>query len=477
MREGKKSGIHPKKITGRRGTFLVKFFSPKKKQTRKELAPMAKIIQQKIFRWEDVEASGELERLKMVLEVMPDEELMKALEAERKGKRDDYPIRPVWNSIVAGIVYQHESIESLRRELLRNGELRQACGFDPALKERAVPSKDAYSSMLKKLIKKQEMIEGMFDGLIEELKKHLSDFGRHMAIDSKKISSYARPRKDSQDSSDPDADWGYKTYKGKRTDGSLWERVSSWFGYKVHLLVDTTYELPVGYKVTKASRADIEELMPMVKEAKQKHFAATETLAADKAYDSGPHNEELYDEHGIKPVIDIRDVWKDTDETKALFPDRRDNVVYDYRGTVYCQCPKSNERYEMAYCGFEKDRKTLKYKCPSAAYGMSCRGYAQCSEGTKGKLIRIPLETDRRVFVPIARSSYKWQRIYNGRTAVERVNSRIDVSFGFENHYIRGKAKMTLRVGLALAVMLAVALGRIKRDQEEDMRSLIKRAA
>lgn len=54
---------------------------------------MAKIIQQKIFSWKDVEASSELERLRMVIEAMPDDELMKA--AERKGRRDDYPIRAV----------------------------------------------------------------------------------------------------------------------------------------------------------------------------------------------------------------------------------------------------------------------------------------------------------------------------------------------------------------------------------------------
>lgn len=439
--------------------------------------PLAKIIQQKIFSWKDVEASGELERLRMVIEAIPDDGLMKALEAERKGRRDDYPIRPLWNSILAGIVYQHVTIESLRRELLRNGELREACGFDPAFGERAVPTKDAYSSMLRKLMKKQELIDGMFDGVVEELKKYLPDFGRHLAIDSKAIESYAKGTRDSQDSSDPHADWGKKTYKGKRKDGSLWEKVVSWFGYKLHLLVDTTYELPVGYRITKASRPDIEEMVPMVKEAKQKHFETIETLTGDKAYDSGPENEALYDEHGIKPVIDIRKQWKDGEETKALAPDRRDNIAYDYRGTVYCYCPSSNERYEMAFCGFEKDRKTLKYKCPSAAHGTECGGFGQCSEGTKGKIVRIPLDTDRRIFVPIARSSYKWQRIYNGRTAVERVNSRIDLSFGFEHHFIRGKAKMTLRVGLALLVMLSMALARIKRDQEKDMRSLIKRAA
>ncbi len=194
-------------------------------------------------------------------------------------------------------------------------------------------------------------------------------------------------------------------------------------------------------------------------------------------YDSGPHHTVLYDKHRIKPVMDIRDQWKDGEETKLLNPDKIDNIVYDYRGRVYCHCPDGNKRYEMAFCGFEKDRKALKYKCPSAAYGIECKAFAHCSQETKGKTVRIPLETDRRIFVPIARSSYKWQRLYNGRTAVERVNSRIDVSFGFENHFIRGKAKMTLRVGLALIVMVSMALARIKRDQMEDMRSLVKQAA
>src|SRR5208337_595939 len=109
----------------------------------------------------------------MVMEALPDDELMDVLELQRKCRRDDYPIRPVWNSILAAIVYQHASIESLRRELLRNGELREACGFEPAQGEKAVPSKDAYSAMLKKLINKQSLIDEMFDRLIEELRKCL----------------------------------------------------------------------------------------------------------------------------------------------------------------------------------------------------------------------------------------------------------------------------------------------------------------
>ena len=92
------------------------------------------------------------------------------------------------------------------------------------------------------------------------------------------------------------------------------------------------------------------------------------------------------------------------------------------------------------------------------------------------KSIRIPLKEDRRVFTPVARSSYKWETLYDKRTSVERVNSRIDVSFGFERHYIRGLSKMRLRCGLALSVMLAIAVGRLRQNRPELMRSLVKAA-
>ncbi len=67
---------------------------------------------------------------------------------------------------------------------------------------------------------------------------------------------------------------------------------------------------------------------------------------------------------------------------------------------------------------------------------------------------RISLEEDPRVFTPVARQSYKWDRIYKARTSVERVNSRLDVSYGFENHTVRGIDKMELKCSLSLMVML-----------------------
>lgn len=89
---------------------------------------------------------------------------------------------------------------------------------------------------------------------------------------------------------------------------------------------------------------------------------------------------------------------------------------------------------------------------------------------------RIPLSEDRRIFTPIDRASYKWEKRYNKGTSVERVNIRLDVSFGFELHTIRGMNKIKIRCGLALCVILAMAAGRIKEKQEEKMRSLVAAA-
>lgn len=127
----------------------------------------------------------------------------------------------------------------------------------------------------------------------------------------------------------------------------------------------------------------------------------------------------------------------------------------------------------MTCGGFEIDRNTLKKLFPAKQYGAACKGQDKCPVAQR---IRIPLSYDLRIFMPIGRPSYKWQREYNKRTSVERVNSRLDVSFGFEQHTIRGMRKMKTRCGLSLCVMLAMAVGRVKEKQQEKMHSLLAAA-
>ena len=192
-----------------------------------------------------------------------------------------------------------------------------------------------------------------------------------------------------------------------------------WFGYKIHLIVDTTYEMLIGYRVTRASESDTKQLLPMVEEVKQKHpqiYKDMKQVTADKGYDSEGNCRDLYDEHGIKPVIDIRCMWRDK-ETKSLDTEHVDNVVYDEVGAVYCFCPATLDQRPMAYGGFEKDRMALKYVCPMKAYGLTCQGSAQCEHAMKSE--RVSLDLDRRIFTPIARSSYAWDGCSHQTSSVD----------------------------------------------------------
>ena len=80
-----------------------------------------------------------------------------------------------------------------------------------------------------------------------------------------------------------------------------------------------------------------------------------------------------------------------------------------------------------------------------------------------GRTLRVSLgDADQRIFTPTPQGSPSWRRGYVRRSALERVNSRIDNGFRFERHSIRGKDRMTARVGLTLVVMMAMALGNVR---------------
>ena len=194
--------------------------------------------------------------------------------------------------------------------------------------------------------------------------------------------------------------------------------------------------------------------------------------------------------HAAGPYHDTLEMWREEREMpgwdpskpilRALAKDGGGNVLHSEKGEVFCRCPATGTERPMAFQGFEKDRGTLKYRCPAAAYGLECAGRERClrdagaKAGDYGRVVRIPLKDhDRRMFAPTPWGGRSWRRGYNRRGALERINSRLDNSFGFENHFIRGKAKMKARMGLALCVMMALALGAVMAGRPERMRSLV----
>ena len=84
-----------------------------------------------LFSWDDVETRPELQRLALALDALPDDALLTELGKRRGAGRNDFPVAAMWRAVIAGIVFQHASVESLLRELNRNPALLDLCGFNP----------------------------------------------------------------------------------------------------------------------------------------------------------------------------------------------------------------------------------------------------------------------------------------------------------------------------------------------------------
>jgi len=415
---------------------------------------MAIIHQKQLFVWSDIEDLGDLERLKLVLSILPDEDFMKKLEADRgPAGVNKYPIRAVWNSIIAMIVFSHPTIESLRRELQRNPVLRQLCGFSVRAGTAAVPSSGCYSRFFQKLEKYDQEMRDIFDSLLSICYEELEGFGNNLGIDGKALDSYAnRKGKNVGDlRGEHDANWGKHVYRNEGTNGNITEKVKKWFGFTLHMIADLRYELPVEWTVLPASANEMpvaHKLIDRMEEKQPERLKACEYFCGDKGYDDAKLHVKLFDQYGIKPIIDIKRSWKDGEKTKAF--EKVHGVVYSNKGEVYCVSDQYGDQKKMA-----------------------CRRKDCCQIP---KNIRIPLVEDRRIFSPVARDSYKWKKIYASRSAVERVNSRIDRMFGFEDHTIRGLEKMNLRVGLAFIVMLSFAVGKVRKKKPEEIRQFLRTA-
>ena len=140
--------------------------------------------------------------------------------------------------------------------------------------------------------------------------------------------------------------------------------------------------------------------------------------------------------------------------------DGRSNVVYDEAGTLHCYDRTSAPmvRYRMAYIGHEPQRQTIKYRCPARHEGWTCPHDAVCNAGKSyGKTVRVDQTIDLRRFPPIPRATKKFERMYKGRTAVERVNARLKIFWGADDGNLVGAERFYAMVGMVMLVHAAFA--------------------
>jgi hypothetical protein len=403
-----------------------------------------------LFSWESLEDSPSLGTIRELLSALPDGRLLAALRAYRGRGRDEYPVHVLWGVVVLKIALRHRTEEATLAELGRNAGLRRLIGIES---EARVPKKWNVSRFLEVLGTEPHLslLREVFDVTIRRLGETVGDLGRRTAGDATHLSG----RADGEGQAPaglPQPSGGRKEYRDEQ--GQV-TKVIEWFGYKLHLLVDVRHEVALAYRVSSPKAGDNEELPGLVAQAQGNlPKDRIESLAYDKAADDGKVHAFLKDRR-IAPVIEIRSQWQS--EPQRVLPDHdgRSGLVYDESGTVYCYDMVSNPPRcrAMSYIGHEASRGTLKYRCPARHEGWACASEARCNTGKAyGRTVRVKQEIDLRRFPPIPRATKTFERLYRGRTAVERVNARLKVFWGTDDGNIAGARRFHAMVGTVMAV-------------------------
>jgi len=431
------------------------------------------IIQPPLLSFNDFFQLDHSDRLHLVLETINAERLLSALEADSPAGRAGYPARALWSALIAGVVYRIPTIAELIRNLGTNPYLRLVCGMGGG---NGVPSAPTFSRFLRRLVKHACLLDECFDDLVRRFAVLAPGFGESVAIDSTDVHAHSRGKK--QGASDPDASWSAKgskeRTKGRKEEGKgesekkkkkkAKEDLYWWFGYKVHLLVDTRYEIPIAAVVSTAKDADTNYLRPLLDERDRLlPEVSLEVCVADTAYDS-TENIKAITGRGALPIIPLNPGGE-----KA--PPGITNTL----GTPLCPVG-----FPMTYWG--RDGDYLKYRCPQEATKRFCclldhKGTDRCSLSSYGLVIKLNMSDDPRRYVPVPRETKKWERLYKKRTASERVNSRLKENLLLDDLKVRGLPKVKVRIGLNLLVMLAIAVGMAQRDRLGDCRRILSCAA
>lgn len=413
------------------------------------------ITQFDMFDYMQIEELGDLERISLCFSAIPMKPLIDALNHDRKNGRNDYSNETMVKLLIVKKICQLDTVEKLRRELLRNPTLRRMCGLKDEDykygKKKLVPNAGVFTLFYQRLVKHQNLLDAMFAELREDMYDTIEGYGEILAGDGKYLDSYAKNNhhKDSQDGRcETEATYSIKEYQYKDEQGKIHKKKETHYGYREHVIVDTRTELPICFTVTAANIDEKKMMKQMLNEMKKEHLAKAEYLILDRGYDSNDMLETIRKKE-IKPVIDNRmmrkgDKTMQYKDTAIWYTESGDCYYLDY-GEDENESEKINEETglpeyfkKMKYEGYDKKRKSLRYSY-------------------KGTVHRIKISEDARVFNEVARNSKKFKRLYNKRTSVERYNGRIDRDFSMEKHSIRGLSKMKVEMTLINTIMLAMA--------------------
>ena len=110
-----------------------------------------------------------------------------------------------------------------------------------------------------------------------------------------------------------------------------------------------------------------------------------------------------------------------------------DTISFDKNGTPLCQ-----EGLRMVPNGYDKSQGCLMRRCPlGIQHAEKCKN--NCSNSKYGCVIKTKADWDIRLYTAVPCGTEAYKKIYNQRTATERINNRILNDYGLHRLKIHRK--------------------------------------
>ena len=333
-------------------------------------------------------------------------------------------------ALLAKYVYGIPNTAKLVERLSSDIRLRYDCGFP--LYE-GIPSTATFCRFIKKL-SNTSSLQKLFDNLVQKAFAFGVMDGTHVAIDASKIDAYEKTKPRKQVVKDGEhADWGSK----QDTNGNQ----ITWFGYKVHAIVDTYSELPIAITVTPANQHDATQAIPLIDLA-SKHAPQARYFMMDSGYDS----KEIYETLRKRQV-------------QAIIPLNLRGEKVPPEGLDANRTPICSMGYSMVYWGADEKTGELKFRCPHVCCKVDCpMGSQWCSSSNYGYVVKKYVEEDSRSFCAPHRGTTNWDKLYNERTSVERFFSRLKEHLMADDLTVGGIKKTKAHLLLSCITLIAGTL-------------------
>lgn len=379
------------------------------------------------------------DELSQVFDCLPWSRLVGKLRLEKWVGCSGYPIQVMFKAFLASYFLNMGNTNALIRRLQEDVVLRELCGFNKA--ER-LPNRRTFNRFIDRLELRGDLIQWCVDDILAELHEILPDFASMAAVDATDVHSHS----DCDKIAVSDREAGFVIKEGTTSSRKKW----AW-GYKLHLVADAIYELPIAMSVTPGNHREMAEMMPLLRATKARlSWFSPRYIIADKGYDDYKNFEGVVKEFDAEPVI------------KA----RMEIPIFGTPAQPFCL-----GKLPLVYRSWDKN-KGLQYGCPERAGKATCPLPENCSL----KIIWIrPVQDYRRFGYRIPRNTDSWNIIYTYRVGIERIFSRLKGQRRLDTHCFRGLKKIQLHCTLAMLCLVAGALAKARSHQLEELRDCARR--